>query len=242
MGLSLGGGSSSGNTNAVVTPEQTKQNQLTNELLGTLVPAYQKTVSGAQNAYDTSTPFVNKAALQGFNTSQTTGEALNKGGLTALSNASNTLGSIINPDYINNTVQGYLQPVVEQNRDLASALDAQFLGAGQGGSSRHAFSQSNLAGLNSARLQSAGTKAIADITGQQISAATGLGNAGATAVTGSQNANKDALAFAGAPQTSYQQFANTIFGVPGGASTANFTGTQGQNTSSKGFGGSGKVS
>jgi hypothetical protein len=242
MGINLGGGSSSGSTQAVVTPEQTKQNQLTNQLLETLVPTYQGAVSGAKSAYDLSSPFVNKAALQGFNTSTESANNLNAGGLGALASSKNTLESIISPDYINSQIKGYLQPVVEQNRDLASALDNQFLGAGQGGSSRHAYAQTNLAGLNDARLQAAGTKAISDITGQQISAATGLGTAGGNAVIGAQNANKDAVAFAGAPQTAYQQFANTIFGVPGGASTGNFAGTQGQTTSSKGFGGSGKVS
>jgi hypothetical protein len=226
-------GFSSGSSSANLNPEQTKQVELQNQLLGTLVPTYQNAVTGAQSAYDLSSPFVNQAALQGFNTAQTTANALNSGGLGALASSKKTLESIISPDYINSQVKGYLQPVVEQNRDLASALDNQFLGAGQGGSSRHAYAQTNLAGLNDARLQAAGTKAISDITGQQISAATGLGNAGANAVTGAQSANQASIGFANAPQTAYQQFANTIFGVPGGASTANFGGTQGQ--SSKGF-------
>jgi len=242
MGINFGGGSSSGSTQAVVTPEQTEQNRLTNQLLSTIVPSYQGVTKGAQEALDLARPNILSAAKQGFDQSSTVANQLSQTGLNALGDASKSLKNIISPDFIKNQIQGNLQPIIESNRDLTSSLNNQFLGAGQGGSSRHAFSQSNLQGLNDARLQAAGIKSISDITGQQISAASGLGTAGANAVTGASSANKDALSFAGVPQTAYQQFANTIFGVPGGASTGNFAGTQGQNTSSKGFGMSGKAS
>jgi hypothetical protein len=47
------------------------------------------------------------------------------------------------------------------------------------------------------------------------------------------NATTTGLNAAGAPLSAFNQYASTVFGVPQGASTGNFTGTQGQ--SSKGF-------
>lgn len=232
----MGFGSSSGSTSAVVTPEQTKQNQLTNELLGTIVPAYQGVTEGAQQAYDLSSPFVNKAALQGFNQAQGTANQLNQAGLNAMGSASGTLQNIISPDYIKNQLAAATQPIQEQTRELQNQQNAQYGGSGNLGSSRGALADANLASLNQQRQNQAVAGAISNITGQQIGAASGLGQIGAQAVQGAQTANQAALGFAGAPQTAYQQYANTIFGVPGGASTGNFAGTQGQNTSGKGAG------
>jgi len=232
----MGFGSSSGSQSAVVTPEQTKQNQLTNQLLETLVPTYQGAVSGAKGAYDLSSPFVNQAALQGFNTAQTTANSLNAGGLGALSTAKTSLENVISPDYIKNQLAAATQPIQEQTRDLQNLQNAQYGGAGNLGSSRAALADRNLSSLNQQRQNQAVAGAIANITGQQIGAASGLGQMGAQAVQGAQGANQAALGFAGAPQTAYQQYAQTIFGVPGTASVGNFGGTQSQNTSGKGGG------
>jgi hypothetical protein len=232
----MGFGSSSGSQSAQVTPEQTKQNQLTNQLLETLVPTYQGAVSGAGQALEMSKGNILNASQQGLNTALTTANALNTGGLGALGNASNTLQNIISPDYIKNQLAAATQPIQEQTRELQGQQNAQFGAAGNLGSSRAALADSNLASLNQQRQNQAVSGAIANITGQQIGAASGLGNMGAQAVQGAQGANQAALGFAGAPQTAYQQYAQTIFGVPGGASQGNFGGTQGQSTSGKGAG------
>jgi len=232
----MGFGSSSGSQSAVVTPEQTKQNQLTNELLGTLVPTYQGAVSGAGQALEMSKQGIMNASQQGLNTSLTTANALNAGGLGALSNSSDVLKNIISPDYIKNQLAAATQPIQEQTRELQNQQNAAYGGAGNLGSARGALADANLASLNQQRQNQAVAGAISNITGQQIGAASGLGQMGAQAVQGAQGANQAALGFAGAPQTAYQQYAQTIFGVPGGASQGNFGGTQGQNTSGKGGG------
>ena len=74
------------------------------------------------------------------------------------------------------------------------------------------------------------------ITGQQIGAAGTLGTEAQSAINAGQTANQAALQFAGTPMTAYQQYANTVFGIPSSASTGNFTGTQGSSTSGKGAG------
>ena len=232
----MGFGASSGSQAAVITPEQTQQNQLTNQLLSTLVPTYQGAVQGAGQALDMSKQNILSASNQGLATSLSTANNLNAGGLGALSNASETLKSIISPDYIQNQLSAATQPIKEQTRELQNQQNAQYGGSGNLGSARGALADANLASLNQQRQNQAVAGAISNITGQQIGAAQGLGTMGGQAVQGAQAANQAALGFAGAPQSAYQQYAQTIFGVPGGASAANFGGSQGQNTSGKGGG------
>ena len=176
------------------------------------------------------------ASNQGLATSLSAANNLNAGGLGALSNASETLKSIISPDYIQNQLSAATQPIKEQTRELQNQQNAQYGGSGNLGSARGALADANLASLNQQRQNQAVAGAISNITGQQIGAAQGLGTMGGQAVQGAQAANQAALGFAGAPQSAYQQYAQTIFGVPGGASAANFGGSQGQNTSGKGGG------
>jgi hypothetical protein len=226
-------GYSSGSQSAAPTPEQTQQTQLTNQLLSTLVPTYQGVTTGAQNAYNTSLPYVNQAALQGFNSAQNVANNLTNGGGQALSSASNSLQNLVNPGYAQQVIQGAEQPVIEANRELQNTQNAQFGSAGGLGSSREALADASLSGLNTARESAAGANALAQITGQQIQGASNLGQLGQGAVTSGQAANQAALGFANAPQSAYSQYASTVFGVPTAASTGNFSGTQG--ASSKGF-------
>jgi len=234
----MGFGTSSGSSSAVVTPEQTEQNKLTNELLANLVPTYKGVTEGAQNAYNTALPYVNQAALQGYTSASNTGNNLTTGGSQALGAASSSLQNLVNPGYAQQIIAGAEQPVIEANRELQNQQNASYGAAGGLGSSRQALADSSLAGLNTARESAAGANALAQITGQQIQGAGTLGTLGESAVTTGQAANQAALGFAGSPQTAYQQYANTVFGIPSSASTGNFSGTQGQNTTGKGIGGS----
>ena len=229
-------GFSQGSSSANLNPEQTKQVELQNQLLSSLVPTYQGAVQGAGQALEMSKQGVLNASQQGLNTALTTGSALNTGGLTALGTSSDRLSNIISPDYIKNQLAAATQPIQEQTRELQNQQNAQYGASGNLGSARGALADANLASLNQQRQNQAVAGAIANITGQQIGAAQGLGTMGAQAVQGAQGANQAALGFAGAPQTAYQQYAQTVFGVPGGASQGNFGGTQGQTTSGKGAG------
>jgi hypothetical protein len=226
-------GFSSGSSSANLNPEQTKQVELQNQLLGSLVPTYQGAVQGAGQALEMSKEGVLKASGQGLNTALTTANALNTGGLGALGTATDRLSNIISPDYIKNQLAAATQPIQEQTRELQNQQNAAYGGSGNLGSARGALADANLASLNQQRQNQAVASAISNITGQQIGAAGTLGQMGGQAINTAQSANQAALGFANAPQTAYQQYASTVFGVPGGASTANFGGTQGQ--SSKGF-------
>jgi hypothetical protein len=210
-----------------LTPEQTDLLKTQTEAYkNTFLPSYQKATGGAENIYQGSQPYLNQAALRGFNQSTTTADQLNQPSLNALGTSSKTLENIISPDYIKNQIAGYLQPVQEQNREANNSLFAQYGGAGQLGSARSALAESSLGGLNAARLQAAGTNAISNITGQQIGAASTLGNMGFQGL-GTALANTQAgVGFANAPTDLYSKYASILYGTPQSA-TPNFANTQG---------------
>ena len=101
MGISLGGGMSSGSSSAVVTPEQTQQNQLTNQLLQNYIPVLQKTLSGAGDVYGANAQNI---ANQSTNVQQ------QAGGIAKASNdvgtVSQTLADRFGMTALNNVNQG----------------------------------------------------------------------------------------------------------------------------------------
>jgi hypothetical protein len=232
--LGIGGNSSSGNatTTPTLTPDQQAYlDAQTKAFTNTFLPAYQNTVQGANNIYGASAPYLNQGALQGFSQATNTAQGLFNPSMNALNQSSSALANIINPNYINSQIQGYLQPVMEQNREANNSLFAQYGGSGNLGSARSALAQQSLAGLNQARLQAAGTNAISNITGQQILAAQGLGGMGFQGLNTAQGANQAAVGFANAPTDLYSKYASVIFGVPQQSTVGNFTGTQGSTSS-----------
>jgi hypothetical protein len=341
----MGAGTSSGSTSAVVTPEQTQQNQLTNQMLASYIPVLQSTLQGAQNTYNTVQPYVNNAALNTYNqaaTSQGVNNAVTNaannfansqtafsqgaeqagnqitqnaasglgalggsGATTGLSGSAGVAGlqaatgqnltnsgasalqKLFSPEYEQQQVQGALAPAEYAAQQANVGMNAGFAGAGQLGSARGALANQQTQALNNQMLGSVAAQTEAGIQAQQANAANslltagqgalgqsgnlysnlygtgsssinnagnlGLGttnagvNAGNTAVSAgglglqsNQNAVANAAAQSSAaqsPLSAFNQFASTIFGVPSSTNTANFTGTQGQNTSGKGIGG-----
>ena len=232
--ISLGGGSGSSTTTPTLTPEQTDFLKAQTEAFkNTFLPSYQKATGTAQDIYNASQPYLNQGALQGFNTSLGTANALNTPSLQALGDSSTTLKNIISPDYIKNQIAGNVQPILEQNREANNSLFAQYGGSGNLGSSRAALAESSLAGLNAARLNSAATGAIANITGQQIGAAGTLGSMGFQGLNTALGNNQAAVAFSNAPTDLASKYASILYGTPQSA-TPNFAGTQGSTTSGSG--------
>lgn len=119
------------------------------------------------------------------------------------------------------TVAAQTQQGIEANRSAASQA---LLSAGQNATNQSAGYQQALLGAGQGALGQA-----AGISG----ALTGAGQAGMNA------ANQAAAAqinYAGTPQDVYSKYASVIYGTPQASTTPNFAGTQGQKTSSKGFG------
>lgn len=300
----MGKGSSSGSSSAVVTPEQTQQNQLTNKLLENYTPILQNTLSGAGNVYNANAQNI---ANQSNNVQQEAGgiaKASNDVGTEAqtladrfgMSSANNVaqgaagtnqaayalgqigannavtgsqnLQGLFSPQYEASQVQASLEPAMEAAREASLAQSSSFGGAGGAGSSRNALANANMNSLNQQRFQNAAATTQAAIEGQRQNVGTtqltqgnaALNNAGSLYSNLNQNANATGmlgnaaantalsagqqgltaattgLSASTAPMSAFNQYASTIFGVPSNTTTANFSGTQGQNTSSKGKG------
>ena len=300
----MGKGSSSGSSTAVISPEQTKQNQLTNQLLESYIPVLNKTLSGATDTYNQVAPGVqagsqnvvndanalqlsaNNAANNALGTSDqwskfATGlgagssagatnaaDILTTGGTQAGSFGAQALGSIFSPEYEKAQVKAALTPAMEAAREASGGQTAMFGGSGGAGSSREALANQNLNSLNTQRLGTIAATTQGNIENQRLGAASTLFNTGIGAVnqggnilgglantavgvgntanvTGALgntlgntglNAATTGLTASTAPMSLFNQYASTVFGVPSNTTTANFTGAQGQNTSSKGKG------
>jgi hypothetical protein len=60
--------------------------------------------------------------------------------------------------------------------------------------------------------------------------------AGERGLSSAQQSAASRIGFAGAPQDALAKYASIIYGTPQASTTPSFQGTQGQRTSSKGFG------
>lgn len=167
---------------------------------------------------------------------------------------SSQLAQLFSPEYKNEQIQASLQPAREAIREQQAGQNAMFGGAGGLGSSRMALADKNLGQLGQQRLQSAAAQTSAAVEGQRQAAAQSLLSAGQTAtgqagtlyggltgagqagLTGAQQAAASQIGYAGIPQDVYAKYAQVVYGTPQASTTANFAGTQGQKTSSKGFG------
>jgi hypothetical protein len=137
-----------------------------------------------------------------------------------------------------NALMGAGQGALGQSGNLYQNLTGQGLGAVQGAGGLYG----NIFGQG-AGLMGQGANAYGQIlsAGQGANAAAqqGYGNLGAMGQQGLNAANQAAAArigYAGTPQDVFSKYASVIYGVPQASTTPNFAGTQGQTTSSKGFG------
>ena len=110
---------------------------------------------------------------------------------------------------------------VESQRQRAAES---FLGAGQTASGQAQDAYSKLMGAGAGALGQAGSL---------FGSLTGAGQQGLSAA---QQSAASSIGFAGAPQDVLSKYASVIYGTPQASTTPNFAGTQGQRTSSKGFG------
>jgi hypothetical protein len=90
--------------------------------------------------------------------------------------------------------------------------------------------------LNAQRQATAAAGAQAQVQGSRLAAArTGL-ESGTNLANLMMDAGKQQISTSGAPLDLYSKYASIVYGTPQASTTPNFTGTQGQQTSSKGFG------
>lgn len=227
-------GQSSGSTTPVLTQNQQQVlDAQTQAILNNFLPAYRNATDTATGVYNASSPYLNNAALQGYNTSLGIQNSFLTPGANAMSSAADNLTNLTSPDYFNQLLSGALGSVADTNREALNTNNAQYGGAGELGSARSYLANSNIASLNNARTASAVSNALSNFTGQAIQGAGALGNLGQGAVNTATTAGQNAVNFANAPTNLASAYASILYGLPASA-TPNFSNTQGSTTSSSG--------
>jgi hypothetical protein len=233
----MGGGKGSSNSSVQMTPEQTELLKVqTDALTGTFLPAYKETVGGAKERMNLSQPYINKAAENLYinsgdlaKSSLATASGLTSGGAS-------TLSQLFSPDYEKGQVNAALQAGRESARESQAGQNAMYGAAGGLGSSRMALADRNLSSLNEQRQSTAAANASALVQQNRANAAATALKSGVDLGTQGINAAGTQVTSASSPMDAFAKYASIIYGTPQASTTPNFAGTQGQKTSSKGFG------
>jgi hypothetical protein len=200
------------------------------------MPAYQNTVTGALDVANKVMPVASSYASKATDVAGQTG-ALQQGvGTGALLAGTSGLASLFSPDYEKGQVQAALQAGREAARESQAGQNAMYGAAGGLGSSRMALADANLASLNAQRQATAAAGAQAQVQANKAAAAQALMGAGQSNLTAANQAAAAQIGYAQTPQDIYSKYASVVYGTPQASTTANFAGTQGQKSSSKGFG------
>jgi hypothetical protein len=233
----MGFGKGSSSSAPVVTEEQKELLRAqTGFLTGTALPEYQKTIGMAGDVYGQVNPAVATTANTALGVAGRAGALQEAGGSQAYMQGMQGLSNLFSPEYKQQQIQASLQPAREEIREQMGQQAAMFGGAGGMGSSRQALASRNLASLGEQRMGSVAAQTSAGIESQRQRASESLLSAGQTGLSAAQQAAASRIGFAGAPQDTLAKYASVIFGTPQASTTPSFQGTQGQRTSSKGFG------
>lgn len=229
MGASKGSSSSA----PVVTQEQKDQLKAQTGLLtDTLIPAYQKTIAGAEGSLKELSPYVNSAAKAGYKIAGDVASDATTDGTSMISTGSTGLSSLFDKDYEANQVNAALQAGKEASREAYGANNASMGAAGQLGSARAALAGQNLQSLDKQRQATAAAGAQAGVQANKAAAATSLMSGGQSYLNTGLNAAGQQVQMANAPMDLYSKYASIMYGSPGSGG-GNYAGTQGSNTSGK---------
>jgi hypothetical protein len=233
----MGGGKSRSSTTAQLNPEQQRSlTAQTDALIGTFLPAYQKTIGMAGNTYGQVNPATTAAANTALDVGQRTGALQEAGGSGAYVSGLTNLQKLFSPQFKEEQINASMQPAREEIRNQLSGQNAMYGGAGGLGSARQALADRNLSQLGEQRLGTVAAQTSANVESQRQNAANALVTAGQAGLTGAQQAAASRIGYAQAPQDVLAKYAQVIYGTPQASTTPNFGGTQGQNTSGKGLG------
>lgn len=233
----MGGGKGSGSTTVQMSPEQRQALAAQTEALtGTFLPAYKKTLGMADTAYEQTNPAAITAANTAMGVSGRAGALQEATGAQGLVTGMEGLKSLFDPQYEEEQVQAALQAGRESARESQSGQNAMYGAAGGLGSARMALADKNLSSLNAQRQATAAATARAGVQANKATVANQLATLGQTQLGAAQTSAGARIAYAQTPQDVLAKYASVIYGTPQASTTPNFAGTQGQKTSSKGFG------
>ncbi len=233
----MGGGKGSSSSAPIVTEEQKDLiRSQTQFLTGTALPAYRETIGGARTALDISNPYVSEAGSKAFTTAGQIGDTQQKMGTAGLTTGMAGLASLFDPNYEKGQIQAALQTGREAMREQFGGQNAMFGAAGGLGSSRQALANTNLMQLGEQRQATAAADAQAKVQANKAAAARDLMGQGASLLPQALQSQTGRISIAQTPLDLFSKYASVVYGSPQASTTPSFTGTQGQNTKSKGFG------
>ena len=233
MGFGKGGTTSS----VQMTPEQTELLKTqTGALKDTFLPAYQKTIGDAGTILRDVMGYQNKAALNAFNQAGDVSKSSIEGANAMISSGNKTLHALFDPEYEKGQINAALQAGRESARESQMGQNAMYGGAGGLGSTRMALADKNMASLNAQRQATAAAEAQARVQANRSAAAQAVMGQGQNLANLGLNAASQQVGYSTAPMDLYSKYAGIVYGTPQASTTPNFAGTQGQKTSSKGFG------
>ena len=233
----MGMGKGSSSSAPVVTEEQKELlRKQTDFLTKTAFPAYEKTISGAKEAYDISSPYVADSASDAYRQAGSIGAAQEAAGYMGLSTGMAGLASLFDPEYEKGQVNAALQAGREATREQLAGQNAMYGASGGLGSSRQALADKNLQQLGEQRQATAAAQAQAGVQANKAAAAQALMGQGASLLPQAMQTKTGRIAIAETPQDMWAKYASVVYGTPQQSTTPNFSGTQGANTTGKGFG------
>ena len=225
----------SGGTSTTIPTLSPEQNAMiaaqTGLYTGTVGPAYQAAVKGATDIYNLGAPGVTSAAQNLAGTAMQAQNVLGSTGESALRTGIGGLENLFTPEYEQRQLNAALMPAQAQYQQNLANQTMGFGGAGQIGSARQAFAQSQLAGATQMAQMQAAADVEKNIAAQRAAAAQSLIGAGQGGIGQAMGAAGQGITAAMTPQQLYNQYASVLFGTPAASYVPNFAGTQGQTTS-----------
>lgn len=222
----------SGGTNTVVPTLSPEQNAMiaaqTGLFTGTVGPSYQAAVKGATDIYNLGAPGVTSAAQNLAGTAMQAQNVLGETGEAALRTGIGGLQNLFTPEYEQQQMMAAMMPAQAQYQQNLANQTMGFGGAGQIGSARQAFAQSQLAGATQQAQMQAAAEVQKNIAAQRAAAAQSLIGAGQGGVGQAVSAAGQGITAAMTPQQLYNQYASVLFGTPAASYVPNFAGTQGR--------------
>ena len=233
----MGFGKGSSSSAPVVTEEQKELLRAqTGFLTKTALPEYEKTIGGAREALDIANPYIADAASTAFRSAGDIGSIQQQAGTAGLATGMAGLASLFDPNYEKGQVQAALQTGREAIREQLGTQNAMFGAAGGLGSSRQALADTNLRQLGEQRQATAAADAQAKVQANRAAAARDIMGTGASLLPQAMQTQTGRIGIAQTPQDVFAKYASVVYGTPQASTTPSFQGTQGQRTSSKGFG------
>ena len=225
--MSFGKGGGTTVQTAELTPEQRAQiGAQTNFFTGTIAPAYEQAVGGAQDVYKNVAPGVGAAAQNLQGTAAQAQSVLGSTGESALRTGISGLENLFNPNYEQQQINAALIPAQQQYQQNLAGQQAQFGGTGQIGSARQALAERALAGTTQAQQAQTAAQVASNVAAQRLQAASNLASLGQGGVGQALGAAGQGVTAAMTPQQLYNQYASVIFGTPSQSYSPDFRGTQ----------------